>query len=301
MRKKMIIGIGVFFLVVAVMFLFGYAYGSRHFVVREQTLYFDDLPREFDGYRIVQFSDFHAGAFHLGHDKDVAEIVDLINAQKADLIVFTGDLVTRKSSELDGFIDTLSHLSAPDGVYSVMGNHDYALYMRHYTVGQRLADVKELHRKQAAMGWHLLLNEHEVIHRGADSIVIVGVENDGTPPHFPQYGDLVKATDGVADGAFKILLSHDPTHWQRSVIPDTDIQLTLSGHTHAGQFHVFGWSPVKHVYQEWTGVYTNETIDKHTGTSRSQTINVSEGVGCVPIPFRVGAWPEICVLTLRCK
>lgn len=297
--KRMFAFVGILILLLVAVLAFGYIYGSRHFVVHEQTLYFDDLPEAFDGYRIAQFSDFHAMSFHVGHEADVPKIVDLINAQHCDMIAFTGDIVTIKADELDGFEEELSRLSAPDGVYAIMGNHDYALYMRNYTVAQRLADIKDLHRRHAKMGWKLLLNDHDVIYRNNDSLVVVGVENDGTPPHFPQYGDLKKATEGVTDGAFKVLLSHDPTHWRRSVIPETDIQLTLSGHTHAGQFKVFGWSPVALVYDEWSGVYQNTKQDTTNGTTVKQTLHISEGIGCVPVPMRVGAWPEVTVITLR--
>lgn len=293
--------IGILFLCFIAVLLFGYVYGSRHFVVHHRTFYFDNLPPAFDGYRIAHFSDFHAMSFHVGHEADVPKLVELINQQQCDMIAFTGDIVTMKADELDGFEESLSRLSAPDGVYAIMGNHDYAMYMRNYTVSQRMADIKDLHRRHAAMGWKLLLNDHDVIHRGEDSLVIVGVENDGTPPHFPQFGDLVRATDGVTDDAFKVLLSHDPTHWRRSVIPETNIQLTLSGHTHAGQFKVFGWSPVAMVYDEWSGPYYNTRTDATTGQTINQALHINEGVGCVPIPMRVGAWPEVTVITLKRK
>ena len=297
--KRMFTIVSILVLLFVAVLAFGYFYGSRHFVVHEQTFYFDDLPPAFDGYRIAQFSDFHAMAFHLGHDADVAKVVRLINDQHCDMIAFTGDIVTMKADELTGFEETLSQLSAPDGVYAIMGNHDYAMYMRNYTVAQRMADIKDLHRRHAAMGWKLLLNDHDVIRRSGDSLVVVGVENDGTPPHFPQFGDLDKATEGVADDAFKVLLSHDPTHWRRSVIPDTNIQLTLSGHTHAGQFKIFGWSPVSLVYDEWSGAYHNTRTDSVNGTTIKQTLHINEGIGCVPVPMRVGAWPEVTVITLR--
>ena len=195
-------------------------------------------------------------------------------------------------------MDQLSQLSAPDGVMSIMGNHDYGMYQRRFTKAQRRNDIKDLYRRQREMGWQLLLNEHTSIHRGEDSLVIIGVENDGTPPHFPRFADLKKAMNGIGEGAFQIMLSHDPTHWRRSIIPETDVQLTLSGHTHAGQFRLFGWSPVKAVYKEWRGLYQNTKSDA-SGNDVVQWLHISEGVGCVPIPFRIGAWPEICVLTLR--
>ena len=274
---------------VAVIVVFGYAYGSRHFVVKEQTLWFDDLPDAFDGYRILQFSDFHAGAFHMGHDDDVEKIVEMINAQGCDMVCFTGDLVTRSAKELERFEQALSQIQAPDGVYSIMGNHDYAMYNHGWSVGRRKNDIQELQRKERAFGWNLLLNEHQKVYRDGDSIAVIGIENDGTPPHFPQFGDLEKASEGLADGEFKILLSHDPTSWQRHVLTQSDVQLTLSGHTHAGQFKMFGWSVVANVYDEWSGAYEMD----------GQQLFVSEGVGCVPFPYRIGAWPEVNVITLK--
>ena len=137
------------------------------------------------------------------------------------------------------------------------------------------------------MGWKFMKNKHDILHRGNDSIAVIGVENDGNPP-FPQYADLPKASAGT-EGMFRILLSHDPTHWRRNIIPQTNIQLTLSGHTHAGQFKVFGWSPVSYVYREWSGAYTEG----------NQILNVSDGIGAVMFPFRFGAWPEVNVITLR--
>lgn len=267
---------------------YGFFWGRNRFVVHYQTFYFKDLPKKFDGYRVAQFSDMHIGTFRDGHWKDVEEIVDLINSQKCDAVCFVGDLVNHQTVELDGFKYILNRLKAPDGVYSVMGNHDYSMYIKYPDEAMRLADVKELQRRERSYGWNLLLNENKVIHRGDDSIAIVGVENDGLPP-FPALADLPKATKGLQKGTFSILLSHDPTHWDRKVVPETDIQLTLAGHTHAGQFKVFGWSPVIFKYEEWSGSYCKG----------SQIINVSEGVGTVMFPFRFGAWPEINVITLR--
>lgn len=267
---------------------FGYFIGRHYYVVHQQTFYFPDLPKEFDGYRIVQFSDMHIGTFRDGNEKDVRRIVNLINRQKCDAIMFTGDLVNHQSAELDGFRRDLSLLKAPDGVFAVMGNHDYSMYIKYKNERERVADVEELQYRIRSYGWTLLLNDHSVVHRGEDSIVIAGIENDGKPP-FPSYGNLKKAMKGVEEGCFTVLLSHDPTSWQRKILPQTDIQLTLSGHTHAGQFKLFGWSPVAHVYDEWSGAYSNG----------QQVLNVSDGIGAVMFPFRFGAWPEVNVITLR--
>ena len=267
---------------------YGYFFGRHHYIVHQQTFYFNDLPKKFDGYRIAQFSDMHIGTLRDGNEKDARIIVDMINEQKCDMIVFTGDLVNHQSSETDGFRRDLNKLNAPDGVYSVMGNHDYSMYLKYPDEKDRAADVEELKRRQESYGWTLLLNDHRIIRRGADSLVIAGVENDGRPP-FPSLGDLPKAMKGLKRSCFTVMLSHDPTHWRRNIIPQTNIQLTLSGHTHAGQFKVFGWSPVAYVYDEWSGAYSEG----------NQILNISDGIGAVMFPFRFGAWPEINVITLK--
>lgn len=281
-----------------ILLCYGYLHGRSRFVVHQQTYYFRTLPKQFDGYRIALFSDLHVGTFADGHQRDVETIVNLINAQQCDAILFAGDLVNYETQELDGFKDMLRKLKAPDGVFSIMGNHDYSIYMR-VPESVKQAEIRELVRREQSYGWTLLLNDHRVLRRGKDSIAIIGVENDGRPP-FPSLGDLTKATRGLKNvmtpnktnyHTFSILLSHDPTHWRRNVIPETNIDLTLSGHTHAGQFKVFGWSPVAFVYDEWSGTYGEG----------AQLLNVSDGVGQVMFPFRYGAWPEVNVITLKRK
>ena len=267
---------------------FGYFVGRHYYVIHRQTFYFPDLPKRFEGYRIAQFSDMHIGTLRDGHEEDAKKIVELINAQHCDAILFTGDLVNHQSIELDGFQRDLSKLSAPDGVYAVMGNHDYSMYIKYPSEKEREADVEELHRRIRSYGWTLLLNEHRVLRRGTDSLIIAGVENDGLPP-WPALGDLPKTMKGLKRSCFTVLMSHDPTHWRRAILPRTSIQLTLSGHTHAGQFKVFGWSPVSYVYREWSGAYAEG----------NQVLNVSDGIGAVMFPFRFGAWPEVNVITLR--
>lgn len=278
--------IGLFFLF---LWLYGYYYGRFHYQVHNQTISFYDLPAAFDGYKIVQFSDLHIGSLRGGHEIEVQKIADLINAQHPDVIVFTGDLVNRRSNELDGFQCMLSEISAPDGVYSILGNHDYALYTRSFTTKERNEDKAELLQRERNYGWVPLTNANvRISHRG-NHIYIVGVENQGyAKMRFPRLADLPKAMKGIKKGDFTILLSHDPTHWRHDIVGKTPIQLTLSGHTHAGQFKVFGWSPVRWVYDEWTGTYVEGP----------QVLNVSEGVGSL-LPFRFGAWPEINVITLR--
>lgn len=282
------IALMAFLLLLLMILAYGYFIGSRQFVVNHQTYYFHDLPEEFDGYRILQFSDLHLGTFQHGHQRDVDSIVALINRQHCDAIMFAGDLICKSSEELAPYDSLLSQLRAPDGVYSIMGNHDYGTYNEFEYEVDRLIDVEALQEHEASYGWRLLLNDHVILHRANQRIAIVGVENDGIPP-FPQLANLDKAMKGVNTDDFCVLLTHDPTHWKRSIVNQTSIQLTLSGHTHAGQFKVFGWSPCSLRYPEWSGTYTEG----------EQILSVSDGIGNSIIPFRFGAWPEVNVITLR--
>lgn len=278
---------------------YGYFIGRNRYVVNRQTLEFSNLPKVFDGYRIAHFSDLHLGTFADGHQDDVNTIVELINSLDCDVILFTGDLVNYETRESDGYRRVLSQLKARDGVYAIMGNHDYSMYIKTLTPEMVKADIEELQRRERSYGWRLLLNDNAVIRRGNDSIAILGTENDGRPP-FPALGDLNKATKGLtgvlkkqnaAARPFSVMLTHDPTYWRRCILPETNIDLTLAGHTHAGQFRIFGWSPISFVYDEWSGIYQEG----------SQLLNVSDGVGQVMFPFRFGAWPEIDVITLQTK
>lgn len=281
-----------------IILLIGMTFGPSNLKIRHADFTSHDLPAAFDGYRIVQFTDLHLTSFR-NKPEVVDHLVNTILAQKPDMIVFTGDLVSTDVNEMDGFEDVLSRLWAPDGVYSVMGNHDYLTYARYLSHKEQAIHRHKLMDRQKKLGWNLLLNSHEIIRRGSDSIAIVGVENDGKPP-FPERGDLKKALGnlpGYGQTAkdeptmFKILLSHDPTHWRRKVLPDTDIQLTLSGHTHGMQFMLFGWSPSELIYPEWRGMYTEH----------NRSLYVSLGVGGALLPFRFGAWPEINIITLHRK
>ncbi len=275
----------------------GLSFGPALLQVRRADFSSADLPPAFDGYRIVQFSDLHLASFR-NRQGMVEKVVERIMEQRPDMIVFTGDLVSAEASELDGFDGILSRLHAPDGVYSVLGNHDYLTYAYYLSPEERASRREELRERQRAMKWDLLMNEHRVIRQGGDSIALVGVENDGEPP-FPERGDLGKALAGIpgrGQGSgpahmFKVLLSHDPTHWRRKVLPQTDIQLTLSGHTHGMQFMLFGWSPSEYFYPEW----------KHMYLEGGRGLYVSLGVGGAFVPFRFGAWPEINVITLHNK
>lgn len=265
--------------------LYGAVAGITRFEVKQVEYHSDKLPEGFDGYRILQLSDIHIGSWQ-GNPEAIRQLVNLTNGQKADLIVFTGDLVNQQSHELDDFTEILSQLHAPDGVYSILGNHDYGTYYRWRNPKEEAANLERLIGQQKEMGWKMLNNTHDILHHKGDSIALIGVENDGEPP-FSQFADLPQAMQGT-EGMFRILLSHNPTHWRREVLPDSDIELTLSGHTHAMQMEIFGHSLASLIYPEWSGMY-------YEG-KRALYVNV--GIGYVGLPFRFGAWPEITVIKL---
>lgn len=248
------------------------------------------LPETFDGYRIVQISDMHTGTY--GSDTSfIAKVADSIAALRPDIVFFTGDIVNRHSGELSPFTSTLSRITAPDGVWSIMGNHDYGDYYRWPSPEARLADIAALRAMQRSMGWQMLDNEHTVLRRGADSLTVIGVENIGDPP-FRVYGDLSRAYPSLGDSAVKILLTHNPVHWTDSIAgrPDANVALTLSGHTHAMQMSLLGVSPAVMRYKTWGGLYT-DSLGRH--------LYVNIGLGEVGMPARVGATPEITLITLK--
>lgn len=271
--------------VVSVAMLYGLLFGWKQLTVRNIDLAFDDLPEAFNGYRVVQLSDMHVGSYGTNH-AFLEKVVQRVHDEQPDLIVFTGDLINTTPDEIPPFEHVLAQLHAKDGVLAVLGNHDYCLY----GVGPRPTDpqdgAKQVVEAERRMGWQVLLNEHRLVRRGNDSIAIVGVENTGKPP-FPEIGDLRGAMAGLSDSTFRILLSHDPSHWRMEVLPATTIPLTLSGHTHAAQFKIGAWSPSRWLYPEWSGLYEEG----------KQRLYVSEGIGGT-IRFRFGAMPEIIVFTL---
>lgn len=253
----------------------------------EQELTFSDLPEAFDGYRVVQISDLHLGAYSNTHY--VERLVKQVNDLHPDMVVFTGDLVNMKASEVDNFREILSQLSAKDGVFSVLGNHDYGQYARYPEADGAEKEKQKIIDVEQAMGWTVLNDAHQLIYRGSDSLAIVGVGDIGKPP-FPHRGNLSKARNGLSDKVFQILLSHDPNHWRLEVLPKTDIELMLSGHTHAMQVKLGNFSPVIWMYDEWGGLYEEA----------GQKLFVSIGVGGA-MPFRFGATPEIVVFNLKHK
>lgn len=267
-------------------FLYGSLIGKEQFEVKEITFSSPRVPKGFEGYRILQLSDLHIGSWK-GNTQAIDRLVNIVNDQKPDLIVFTGDLVNNRAVELDEFEHLLSRLHAQDGVYSILGNHDYGSYYRWKSSEDQANNLINLKQRQANMGWKMLNNEHTILHCGNDSIALIGVENEGEPP-FSQHGDLTGAMQGT-DGMFQLLLSHNPTHWRREVLPQSEIDLMLAGHTHAMQFALGHHSPSSWVYPEWSGMYKEG--------NRGLYVNI--GIGYVGFPFRFGAWPEITVITLQ--
>ena len=285
--KKTAIGLGIALLAMAYL-IFGATEGKRYFQVKETTIESKDVPQGFDGYRIVQLSDMHVGSWN-GNTQAMEKAVSIINDLQPDLIVFTGDLVNNLASELDNFIPVFSKLKAKDGVYSVLGNHDYSTYIHWENPEDQKEELVRLKQKQAEMGWTMLNNQHVKLYNQNDSIALIGVENSGRPP-FPDYAKLSEAMQGT-EGMFQILLSHDPTHWRREVLPQTDIELMLAGHTHAMQTKIFGFTPAQFIYEENDGLYQEG----------EQMLYVNIGLGHLLYPMRLGAWPEITLLTLRKK
>jgi predicted MPP superfamily phosphohydrolase len=271
--------------------LYGLTRGRHYYKVRKETLYFDDLPAAFDGFTITQLSDIHSGSFtsREGVEKGVA----MVNDQKSDLLLFTGDLVNNQASEMDRWIPVFEKLRAPFGKYSVLGNHDYGDYMQWENEGDKSANLNRLKTVHSEIGFKLLLNEAVEIKKDGQSIALIGVENWGKGG-FHKYGDLKKATAGVPVKEFKILMSHDPSHWDAVTLGhDKHIHLTLSGHTHGMQFGLelfgFKWSPIKYVYRQWAGLYQQN----------GKYLYVNRGFGFLGLKGRVGIWPEITVITLK--
>lgn len=266
-------------------FAFGFIEGWKRLELKHITFTSPDLPPYFDGYRLVQITDFHLGSFPPGNDF-VQKVVDATNNEEPDMILFTGDLVNNQASEVEPYLDTLGQLHAKDGIYSIWGNHDYCEYGNNHSIGALKRNRRMLYGYQESLGWHQLMNEHHVVSHGMASIAVIGVENPGQPP-FTNRSNLKKAMKGVDPDMFKILLSHDPHHWRREVV-GKKIQLTLAGHTHAGQLKIGKWTPARLAFKEWGGAYR----------IGEQMLYVSSGIGG-SFPFRLGAWPELTVVTLK--
>ena len=272
--------LSLFLLYVAI---YGFFIGPRRFTVRQEEFVSKELPKSFDGYRIVQFTDAHVGSIPKSLLK---KAVDSINAQKPDMIIFTGDLQNIQPDELDAAMPILSQLKAKDGVLSILGNHDYSFYLNADFATSALNEAK-MKQKQHDMGWRLLLNENVNVKRNGEKIFFAGMENESKKPEQTR-SDLQKTMAGIPKDAFVVMLQHDPTAWRRTILPKTEAQLTLSGHTHGGQLELFGWTPVALTYSEYGGHYQEN----------KRALLVSTGLGGL-VPFRFGVIPEIVVITLR--
>ena len=270
--------------------LYGMYRGKYNYKVLSYNLEFEDLPDAFDGFKITQISDIHSGSFD--NQTKVQYGVDLVNQQKSDLVLFTGDLVNNRADEIKPWIKIFNKIKAEFGVFSILGNHDYGDYMRWESPAAKRKNMEDLYDAHNEMGWDLLLNESRYIEKDGERLAIIGVENWGSG--FKKAGDLNKALNKVSEKDFKILLTHDPSHWEAQVIPHPfKIHLTLSGHTHGMQFGIeipgiIKWSPAKWRYKQWAGVYGEN----------KQYLNVNRGFGYLAYPGRVGMWPEVSVITL---
>lgn len=270
--------------------LYGFT-NKYNYKVKRVALQFPNLPAAFKGMKIVQISDIHSGSFT--NKEAVKKGVDKIMALKPDLILFTGDLVNNEAVEIQPYMDVFNQLKAPLGVYSIFGNHDYGDYMEWESAAKKAQNLEDLKAAHGKLGWRLLWDEHVPIDKDGQQIALIGIQNWSGLRNFSRYGNLTKAYAGTEKYPFKILMSHDPTHWDAEVRPKfNDIDLTLSGHTHGFQFGVeipgFRWSPVEYVYRQWAGLYQEG----------KQTIYVNRGYGFIGYPGRVGILPEITLLEL---
>ncbi len=291
-RRKFIANTGA--VVAAIPFtgiLYGVTKGKYNFKIHQVEIAFKDLPKQFDGIRITQLSDIHSGSFD--DRQAVQHAVDLANEQNSDVMFFTGDLVNNRSDEMDTWMDVFSKLKAPMGVYSILGNHDYGDYVTWPSAEAKQANMEKLYVIEKQLGFKLLRNENTKIERNGAFIELLGMENWGTGG-FSKYGDLKKTIEGTQPDSFKILLSHDPTHWEQQVMDHpVHIHLTLAGHTHGAQLGVeipgIRFSPAQFRYKRWAGLYLEN----------NKYLYVNRGLGFIGFPGRVGIWPEITVITLK--
>jgi uncharacterized protein len=278
--------------ILSLTFIYGAIFNVYNYKVRNVPIKLLKLPKPFNGLKVVQISDIHSGS--LSDKEAVLKAVTKINLLKPDIIFFTGDLVNNMATEAVDFVEIFSQLSAKQGVYSVLGNHDYGDYMQWPDETAKSTNLKMLKSLHEQMGWRLLLNEHVSIEIADEKIVIAGVENWSASNRFHSYGKLEEALHGVQDEATVLLLSHDPSHWEAEVLNHpAAVDVTFSGHTHGMQFGFeifnFKWSPVKYIYKQWAGLYSN----------KNQHLYVNRGFGVIGYPGRVGIMPEITLFTLH--
>jgi predicted MPP superfamily phosphohydrolase len=269
-----------------------YGFSNKYnYKIHRMKLAFDNLPASFKGLKIVQISDIHSGSFM---DKQaVQKGVDMVLKEQADLILFTGDLVNDKATEMADYMDVFSSLKAPMGVFSTLGNHDYGDYTAWKDPATKQANLEHVKKIHGQIGWRLLMNEHVVLEKNGEQIALLGIENWSAKARFPKHGKMNEAYPGSEKYPFKILMSHDPSHWDAEVRPKyPDIDLMLAGHTHGMQFGLeipgFKWSPVQYVYKQWAGLYEEGR----------QKLYVNRGYGFIGYPGRVGILPEITVIEL---
>jgi hypothetical protein len=272
---------------------YGIVRNRYRYKVYREIVPVENLPKSLDGLKIVQISDIHSGSFTLKEPVKLA--IDLINKQEADLVFFTGDLVNSVASEMKDFIDVFDKIESKYGVFSILGNHDYGDYARWESAEAKQSNFQDLINTHKEMGWDIMLNENRNLIINGETVSIIGVENYSASARFHKYGNLQKAYEGTEHSKLKLLLSHDPTHWEDEVLKKfQDIAITFSGHTHGAQFGIeipgwVKWSPIKYVYKQWAGLYK-------TG---KQYLYVNRGLGYLGYPGRVGILPEITVLKLK--
>jgi hypothetical protein len=272
--------------------IYGMVKGAYKYQVRNVQIPIRDLPEAFEGLKIVQISDIHSGSFY---DKAaVQKGIDMIMAQKPDLVFFTGDLVNNEATEIVDYLPVFSQVKAPMGVFSVLGNHDYGDYKMWPSEQHKKQNLATLKQHHATLGWRLLMDEHVVLKKGNDELAVIGIQNWGAKGNFPKYGDLQKAYTGAEHHRTKLLLSHDPSHWDAQVLKQfSGIDAMFAGHTHGMQFGIeipgFKWSPVQYMYKQWAGLYSKG----------HQHLYVNRGFGFIGYPGRVGIWPEISVIELK--
>jgi len=272
--------------------IYGMIGGIYNFKVKRIQLPLSNLPEAFEGFKVLQISDIHSGSFNSSGPLEKA--VELIMEQKADVIFFTGDLVNNKSSEAEIFMEVLSRIKAPHGVFSIFGNHDYGDYVAWDNDQQKVQNLEQLKNIHAKIGWNLLFDQHAHLEKDGQKLGVLGIQNWSSHLRFPKYGSMEKATSNFEYAPVNILLSHDPSHWRAEVLEKyPKVDLMLAGHTHGFQFGIeipgIKWSPVQYVYKEWAGLYSEN----------SQHLYVNRGLGFLGYPGRVGILPEITVITLN--
>lgn len=291
-RIKFFSQLAVTFTVIpAIGFIYGMVRGAYNYRVHKVKVPSPNLPEAFNGFKIVQLSDIHVGSFL--NAEPLKKAFDMVLAESPDMILFTGDLVNNVADETKGFEEEFSRLKAPHGVYSVLGNHDYGDYVEWENRAAKQKNLETLKKLQQQFGWRLLINEHVPIEKNGEKIALIGIENWGGNMRFPRYGKLSDAHRGTEIYPYKILMSHDPSHWDMQVsLEYKDVDLTLSGHTHGMQFGIeipgWKWSPVQYIYKHWAGMYKKE----------NQFLYVNRGLGFLGYPGRLGIWPEITLLEL---